>query len=103
MRSGSNGNFATTKARMDFIAHMRGAKQTKGKIEVIPNRIQMRRSGLNITQRTGSTHARIRSGAKLAKASFYTLVQIRQPVIDGLGNVTGYKKIVVPRAMMQSE
>jgi hypothetical protein len=94
----SSYNYADTRARADFLAALRGAAQTpKVSDGIVPNRSQLRRRGINVTRRMGRTHARVRSGAKLTPASFFTLVQIRQPIVDGIGRTTGYKKLVVPR------
>lgn len=69
----------------------------KFKPQVVPNRKQLRRNGLNLTRRTGKGHVRIASKKK-TPASFHTLVNI--PIRNSAGEVT--RRIVVPRAMMES-
>jgi len=65
-------------------------KEKQAKAQV-PNRVELRSKGLNMTRATGMGFARV-SSAKKTPASLYTLVAIHQPLADGT-----VRKMVIPR------
>jgi hypothetical protein len=65
--------------------------------KVVPNRLTLRKSGLNTVRSTGKGHARC-SRAKKTPASLYTLVAIHQRMPNGT-----IRKLIVPRSSIEGK